>query len=85
MTAVRTRVDPVTASANDGSVAASSDASGRFLVFQSRASNLVAGDSNKIPADVSGLITPLRSTQESHTVGQSLNGKLSTCVINWMK
>jgi alpha-tubulin suppressor-like RCC1 family protein/Tol biopolymer transport system component len=54
-------VDPFTASANDGSVAASSDASGRFVVFQSRASNLVAGDTN-------GALDVFRKDRETGTV-----------------
>ncbi len=42
----RRRVGPVTAQANAASVAATSDASGRYVVFQSGASNLVSGDNN---------------------------------------
>ncbi len=54
------RIAPVAPVANDASTTSKTDASGRYVVFQSRASNLAAGDSN-------GAFDVFRTDRESGT------------------
>lgn len=54
------RIAPVVPVANDASTSSQTDASGRYVVFQSRASNLAAGDTN-------GAFDVFRTDRESGT------------------
>lgn len=65
-------VAPITPAADNGSLAPRSDAAGRFIVFQSRASNLVPGASGK--ADTNNAADIFRTdTQTGQTVLVSLD------------